>query len=836
MMPFMGVGGWDWLPTESVSLTDAACEYAGHGFRVLSVWGIAQDGQCACGRGCETPGKHPVAKGWQRLATSDPLVVRDARRGKLGSANIGLAMGPCDLGHLVAIDIDGPEGRESWQALTEGREPIVTLTSRSGRRNGGSHMVFVLAPHQDPARLTNSAGKRKGIDVRSRNGQIVVAPSMHASGNQYEWEARVPPATMPDWLFEAFASPLQLVNESYKPTPRPTTNADERYVEAAITNACEDIAAAGAGVRNNTLNRLSFVVLRYAAALGWSESRACEPLIAAGVASGLKGGVREATDVVKRAWESASAQPKAIPPLECRVQGPRSYVETLSLTQKGNVEKCMSNLLTILNYDERWTGKIVRDAFRDKTLVTSPTWSDAEGGATREAGARPWTESDDGRLQRWSKREFGVEFTKEQIMTAVDLAARRREVHPVRDYLRGCKWDGVPRVKKLWTRYLGATNDPLYLEAIAIRWMVSAVARVMEPGCKVDHTPILEGRQGIGKSTAIKILGGEWFSDTPLPIGHKDSFEQLQGNWIIEFGELDSVTRSEVTKVKAFLTATSDNYRAAYARRPVDVPRQVVFVGSTNEREYLKDPSGNRRFWPVACGEIDLAGLRADRDQLWAEAVHLYDAGQAWHVDSPQLAELCSAEQESRTASDAWSDVVGEWLSRPYNANSPITSKRVLIEALGFEAGRIDRGSEMRLSAVMRGLGWETQRTRIGERFGRQWRPVPTVPTCADLEKKVGTENSQMNLKASERVPTVPQENTKSLETEKSAHTQDFFRNDDHFLNVANFGGEVGTEAKNEVQTFNINDEFVVPTFGKKVGTENEVGTDSNGYPEEWDE
>jgi putative DNA primase/helicase len=292
----------------------------------------------------------------------------------------------------------------------------------------------------------------------------------------------------------------------------------------------------------------------------------------------------------------------------------------------------------------------------------------------------------------------------------------------------------------LLVRYFGAKPSP-YVHAIGTLWMISAIARVYEPGCQADYMIVLEGKQGRGKSTGLEALVPDkaWFSDTGVTPGEKDSYQQLRGKWVYEFGELDSLKRSQITKTKNFLSAREDNYRPSFGRRNRDFPRQCVFAGTTNEPQYLEDRTGNRRFWPAACTQVDVDAIRADRDQLWAEARTRYKRGEKWWP-TPELTALCEDEQIERLQRDPWEDIIGAWLAEPtepsvtpegrprvdrFDISDGIETHEVLRFALGKRPGDITKQDEMRVTAILRDLGWQRgNRQRIDGRRVYRWRKV----------------------------------------------------------------------------------------------------------------
>ena len=402
---------------------------------------------------------------------------------------------------------------------------------------------------------------------------------------------------------------------------------------------------------------------------------------------------------------------------------------------RGTVKRILpnhANLVTILTNDQNWLGVLGFNEFaqRVETLRTPP-WYGQEAAST---GVKPgpWADEDDTRLLAWLERAYGLSYRIDAITRAVMVAARNQSnFHPVRKYLESLHWDGKDRLPTLFSRYFGAAQSP-YLALVGVWWPVSAVARAMKPGCKVDTVLILEGEQGARKSLALAVLATcpEWAMDTALPIGDKDAVAMMSGKWIVEFAELASWHGRRAELVKAFLTSQNDHYRPPYGRRAVDVPRSCVFAASTNEKAYLLDPTGARRFWPVACGRIDPKALKTDRDQLWAEALVRYRRKEIWWPDGEQE-ELCRAEQDARRVADPWEATVRRWLlgREPYGGaardkNERLTGNCVLRQAIDLHPAKIGKSEEMRIGAVLTTLGWHRKKMRIdGESVWGYQRP-----------------------------------------------------------------------------------------------------------------
>ncbi|MEY4514652.1 MAG: hypothetical protein RLZZ450_6774 [Pseudomonadota bacterium] len=388
----------------------------------------------------------------------------------------------------------------------------------------------------------------------------------------------------------------------------------------------------------------------------------------------------------------------------------------LILNDEGAPKRCLANVLHVMSQHPQWSRVLAYNAFTECVEKTAPPPVRQQDGVSQVG---EWNEADSTRTAAWFASVIGFEPATTQVDQAVAAAAERRVVHPIRDYLLECEWDGIARLDTLLAVYFGARDTP-YTRQIGARWMISAAARAMEPGCQVDCMLVLESdKQGIGKSTGFEALfGRQWFADTGIHIGEKDSYQSLRGKWGYEWGELDSMKGREVTRVKSFVSARSDNYRPSYGRKNRDFPRQVVFCGTTNESEYLNDTSGGRRFWPVRCERVvDVAAIRRDRDQLWAEARRRYQDGSPWHVDTAELRELCEVEQSKRQIEDPWTGIISTWLSeQPSRAagwpGEGITTADVLSGPLKLAAGHMHHGLVTRVGHILRQLGWSARQLR----------------------------------------------------------------------------------------------------------------------------
>ncbi len=402
----------------------------------------------------------------------------------------------------------------------------------------------------------------------------------------------------------------------------------------------------------------------------------------------------------------------------------------LILTGKGLPIENIDNIVRVMDHAEELKGHWWLDTFHQRIFT------DWRSGEARELGDAELLH-----LTLWMQRTLGLrKLSTSTVDAAVQIvAARDRRSEPAA-WLRSLTWDGTPRVHELFTRWFHAKRTA-YTEAAATNFLTAMVARVLAPGCKADAMVILEGIQGAGKSSALQVLGGAWYSEATETVLSKDFFVSLQGKWLVEIGELDAFNRAETTRVKQVITATSDRYRAPYGRHAQDYPRQCCFVGTTNDDEYLRDPTGARRFWPVRVAEIDREGLAAVREQLFAEAVQRFDEGHAWW-EMP-AADTLSA-QRSRRAVDEWESLIARWIVENHRieegrsvwftreeALTEATVGEVLGRLLLIEEGRWNRADQMRVAHAFRSLGWRRTRRNDGRWVYRAPSNSPQLPLGA---------------------------------------------------------------------------------------------------------
>lgn len=369
------------------------------------------------------------------------------------------------------------------------------------------------------------------------------------------------------------------------------------------------------------------------------------------------------------------------------------WLKELSVSAKGTFEATIDNASLVLLHDPELRSRYYYDEFRERPVVSGDLpW---EKLAKRSSDC--WMDSDDSGLRRHLEKHYGIE-SPSKIRDAVELAMLSCKRHPVREYLNSLTWDGQSRMDTLFIDYLDATDNE-YTREVTRKALIGAVARIYSPGCKHDHALVLVGPQGCRKSTTLAKLGRQWFSDSLYTVSGKDAYEQLQGHWIIEMGEMAATKKAELEQIKQFMSKQTDSYRAAYARRTQEHPRQCAFFGTTNDNEFMRDSTGGRRFWPVVVTDKgrELGGMLTDEivDQVWAEAVVRYEAGEQWYL-SERVEQMARKVQEEHTEMNGKQGLIENFLDTllPKGWEKMDLDKRMLFWGGGF--GEKEEGTEIR--------------------------------------------------------------------------------------------------------------------------------------------
>lgn len=328
----------------------------------------------------------------------------------------------------------------------------------------------------------------------------------------------------------------------------------------------------------------------------------------------------------------------------------------------GKVQATIDNAVLVLANDPLLRGRLGYNQMRDRIVCRRPMpWQD---GADAENG-REWTDADDSAARHYLESVYGLS-SQQKVYDAISIAAQRAAFHPVREYLDGLVWDGTPRLESLFIDYLGAEDTP-YVRAVTRKCLTAAVARIYRPGCKFDYITVLVGRQGLGKSTLVFKLSRGWFTDSLTSVQGKEAYEGIQGVWLVEMAELSALKKADLEPIKNFISKRVDTYRAAYGRRVVDHPRQCVFFGTTNNTGFLRDDTGNRRFWPVrvlpqqAARSVFDDLTEPEIGQIWAEAKACFQQGEPLFLPR-ELEETARQVQEDFTEEDPRAGAVRTYL------------------------------------------------------------------------------------------------------------------------------------------------------------------------------
>ncbi|RWL81153.1 MAG: hypothetical protein EOR69_18740 [Mesorhizobium sp.] len=659
----------------------------------------------------------PKGQGGVWLATRDETAIARLWTAFPG-ALIGIATGAAS-GGIIALDVDRKNGRDGMHTLTVlGRQLPTTAWQQSP--SGGYHYLYRGPAGQ--ALPTDAGELGEALDRRGDGGYVV----------DYGFDLAAQLAIAPEWLL-AGARTLGNANRKAFGTDCAPSIADAIAALTSIDNPehyddWRNISAAfrqaATGLVHDDLVRM--VWDSWCAQWPNNNKADNEKLwrsLDAGTQLGWRRLHREAygrppqpdptTLFGGTTYElppGASATPHLQParPPQTLQQQLDGYVEIISTATGDSGKNTLLETVKVLHGNL----PVAFDEFTQTVLATQPLPWDQRG-----SFPRPWTELDTVHCQL-SVQTLFLKPGKDTVHDAVAIIANRHKRHRVRDYLNALQWDGIQRLPLLASQYFGTPDTP-YAGIVMAKFMVGAVARIMQPGCKMDNVVILEGKQGTGKSTAIATLAGPyWFTDELPDLHTKDAAIQLAGKWIVEVSELSALKRSDVETIKKFMGRSVDTYRAPYARTAEDHPRQCVFVATTNDENYLKDQTGNRRFWPLACGVINVEAINQDRDQLWAEALTRYRSGERWWLDATE-GQLAEVEQADRREIDPWEERIASHVAA---LNGLPTTLAQICFVLSIPFDRLNGSVNKRIAQGLVRAGYVRKQVRDGGH--RSWQYV----------------------------------------------------------------------------------------------------------------
>lgn len=679
-------------------------------------------------------GKRPVDENWE----ATPAGKHNEKT--LAKGNYGVVLGAQDL----VIDYDprnNAEGDKPLDRLAKvfGGIPAGTLVTKTG--GGGLH-IFLKKPADLSVR--NSLAEYRGVEFKAGPGRQVVGPgSIHPeTGKAYQHLQGTPTSVAPapqallDLIKRAPATFAEAGTGEYKDDEATRERCVRLLKEhpGAIQgfHGDESTFKVACLLRDNGLSpRVAFDLL-----LNYFNPRCVPPWEDDALAQKVQSAYTYARGAVGNAHPSAIFDKVEMSKAEtAATQAEAEAVEGAvgksgwKLDGKKQPVNCLQNTLNYLSLPAVGLRGVFgyNEFARRVDLIKETPW--------RSLAGLPVTDIDLQRMRAHLARNHGYETGMTNLVDAMVDVSQFRRFHPVKEYLNGLKWDGTKRLDGWLTKYLGVEKDADgYVAAVGRKTLTAAVARVYEPGCKFDHVLVLEGKQGLGKSGVCAVLGGEWFSDFKMNVGDKDTIQMMQGKWLVEMPDLHATRQADIDMVKSFLTRTVDEARMAYGRLPGRYPRQGIFIGTYNpgpDGTYLKDDE-NRRWWPVMCQPVvgrvfDFVGLKAVRDQLWAEAVELYRKGEPLKMETDQLQDAAKRAQAERVADHPWTERVGDWVkerdSNEETREDFYTGREVFIGAMAGVDARYSVREQRDAAKALKDLGWEPGHKRRGGELVRGfWR------------------------------------------------------------------------------------------------------------------
>lgn len=598
----------------------------------------------------------------------------------------------------------------------------------------------------DDAKAVHKAAARPGKPAAAPAARPPAPPAACAGqasgGDDFRRVNDAAMANLHSWVPALFAGRETVRGQGYRVTSKALGRDLQEDLSIAPEGIC-DFGVADMGDRTSGSRTPIDLVVEWGA--GTSQPKAALRWLAPLV------GVTLSAKKPPRANVPAPAGGGLVPPVAPDAAAPalgyEEVMDRLVKGKRGRPEDCRENVLYCLLNDPALSGLIKKNDF-SQLLERS---KDAPWG--RPAGE--WDEEDDLMLGEYLLRTYGLGVKgKGTLRDGVLMAARLSKYNPIIDWIKAEKWDGVNRLEH-WLSDVYEVEDRPYTRLIGRCFMMGLVKRAIQPGCKFDYMLIIKGEQGLSKSAAFRALAYPYFTDNAIRVGDKDSQMAMQLAWIVESAELESLNKSETTLIKQFLSAQEDWYRPPYGSQMVKAPRHSVNVGTTNADTFLKDATGDRRFWPLEVKAVNLELLIAQRSQLLAEALHRLNAGEQYWPSRQEEKELVFPEQEPFKRSDPWEDNLDEYVNADYGtATTDIARKHcdffpsteLYEKALGIKADRIDGAGQMdtRIVNCMKALGFARHRETTGKRRRGYLRlpkalPLPGAENAAGLDSGPST-------------------------------------------------------------------------------------------------
>jgi predicted P-loop ATPase len=691
--------------------------------------------------------KRPIGTKW----TEGPRKTLEELRAQYRPGmNMGVRLGEASVvsgKYLAVIDCDVKDPaylqtmNDALKKVIKGYGPVVM----SGRGNGSMH-IYALTSTPTKTKVLVREKDKWEIQLLGQGAQVVLPPSIHPdTGKEYKWRT--------EWVHQGLAMPcidfISCLKESETGQSASIQDFTAEEVDLLFSDLDEGAyqqLVNGKGVEDRSAAILGVAIAMFKAGFTKNQMRSelTNPANFLGQVAfdhtknpSRKRAVQWVDKyVLRRAEELATSSvefereviTETLDDTEAEAQAREVIPETQELVRaqvNGPPRSTVNNIMIAIK------SVLGSRVFKFDEFANSDSYAiDTPWGGKADAHI---TDLDFKLIGSWLDRHFRFEPAEQKVVAAVCIMANQNKYHPIRDYLDELHWDGEPRLDTWLEDIFEAEGPTEYLRAVSRKTLCAAVKRIYEPGCKADSILVLENpNQGIGKSWAARILAGDaFFSDSYLDVRNKDAALGLRSKWIIEMGELAALQKGDLETMKAFITTQADYIRAPYGRKHELVPRQCIFIGTTNGEEYLKDESGNRRFWPVRVNQCNFKKLEKNRDQLFAEAKFALDLGEKLYLErgTPEWDQALEM-QDDRLIKDILSESVQNLLDHPeLNLKNEFTMSDFMDQARlssckGIEDLRslkMDKTGQNRLGSAFRSLNFTKRKRRVGKKTFRFW-------------------------------------------------------------------------------------------------------------------